>query len=52
MLNSYPDMWYDADDFEWETVESEEYGTYYEAKNVTGTILFSMPFPEKIKEEI
>lgn len=50
VLNSFGDMWYDADEFEWETVESEEYGTYYEAKNVTGTMVFSMPFPEKIKE--
>lgn len=51
VLNADPstDEWYDADVFEFETVCSAEYGTYYEARNVTGTMVFSMPYPERMK---
>lgn len=50
VLNSDPhtDEWYDADIFESETIHSKEYGTYYEARNVTGTMVFSMPYPERM----
>lgn len=48
VLNSNPwtDEWYDADGFEFETIYSKEYGTYYEARNVSGTMVFSMPHPD------
>lgn len=48
VLNSHVDDFPDVDPFEWEVVESEEYGTYFEVKNVTGEMVFSMPFEKYI----
>lgn len=46
VLNSeYP--WQDTDKFDCEIIESPEFGTYFEARNVTGELVFSMPFPGK-----
>lgn len=36
-----------SDDFAWEIVRSAEYGTYFEARNVTGDMLFNMNYPNK-----
>ena len=46
VLNSSPDAWYPADSFDGGIVKSDEFGTYYEAKNVTGNIAFEMPYPD------
>lgn len=48
VLNSCPDGWYFADDFDGGIVKSEEFGTYFEARNVTGSIAFEMPYPDKM----
>ena len=45
-LNAEPDLYKSEDPFEMELIRSPEYGTYYEVRNVTGSMLFSMPFPE------
>ncbi len=42
VLNSVGDHWVKSDEFEYEFVESEN-GTYLEARNITGTMVFSMP---------
>lgn len=34
--------------FDWSIVKSEEFGTYYEVRNVSGEILFCMPYPDRI----
>ena len=43
ILNAYPDAYEFVEDFDGNIVHSEEYGTYYEVRNVTGHITFSMP---------
>jgi len=42
MLN-VENPWDTSDEFEWELIKSPEYGTYFEAKNVTGDMMFFMP---------
>lgn len=43
VLNSQTDLYFVGDEFEGE-YKTDEYGTYYEAKNITGTFVFSMPY--------
>ena len=49
VLNSCCDAWYDADSFDGGIVRSEENGTYFEARGVSGTMVFSMPYPDKME---
>lgn len=43
VLNSHVDMYFVGDEFEGEYVEIDGI-TFYEARNITGSIVFSMPF--------
>lgn len=47
ILNSYPDGYEFVEDYDGEIISSEEYGTYFEVRNVTGHITFSMPYKKK-----
>ena len=49
-LNVTGNHWHHGDDFEWVRVDSEEHGTYWEARNVTGTLMVAMPFPERMEK--
>ena len=42
------DYWFPKEGFKIIKVESAEFGTYYEARNVTGTLVFGMPFRERM----
>lgn len=43
ILNSYPDAYEFAEKYDGEIISSKEYGTYFEIRNVSGFITFSMP---------
>ena len=48
MLNSRKNGCRLSEEFDGEIVHSEEYGTYFEARNVTGEMRFLMPFPNQM----
>lgn len=43
ILNSYPDAYGFVEEYDGEIISSKEYGTYFEIRNVSGHITFSMP---------
>lgn len=49
VLNAKPgsDLCISEEGCDWECIHSKEYGTYYEVRNVTGNLLFSMPYKSK-----
>ena len=52
VFEPYGDSWGYSETCPLTLVRSEEHGTYFEARNVSGVLGFEMPFPGKIAEGI